>query len=132
MHPVIDQQSGNKMFNEFPPGLILLVTEHLDRPSFVAFASTSKVMYNFLGTHLYAFIESHCSCAKTYKGLVFTLLRHPELARSVRHLKIGRVYDSDPIANGPHMHEICKGHDGDRLMMSKVRRFSSSEKEYWE
>ncbi|KAJ5377520.1 uncharacterized protein N7496_004929 [Penicillium cataractarum] len=93
-------------FSKLPNEILDLILGRLNKHDWTMLTRCCQHLHNRINPVLYQSIETPCYCIGIHKTLVYTLLTHPELARSVRSLKIGRLpYGADPKSYANHQHE---------------------------
>jgi hypothetical protein len=93
-------------FAKLPNEILQLVLALLKKShDWLMLGRTCRHLYNRVIPMLYESIETPCYCIGIHKTLVYALLNHPELAYSVRRLKLGRLpYGTDPKTYSNHQH----------------------------
>ncbi|KAJ5594343.1 uncharacterized protein N7459_000551 [Penicillium hispanicum] len=95
------------VLNRVPLELLLVVLNYLESKSdWLSLARSCRALLDRIRPLLYESIQTPCYCIGVHKTLVHTLLRHPELAQSVRHARLGRLKrGTDPATYASHRHE---------------------------
>lgn len=95
------------MFAKLPEEIFQQILSYLDTKDAVfRLARAARPFYNRLAPTLYASIETTCFCVGVHRALVHNFLLHPELALSVRRLRLGRVpWCASKAAYGDHQHD---------------------------
>ena len=114
------------MFAKLPEEIFQLILSYLDSKDAVfRLARAARPFYNRLAPTLYASIETTCFCVGIHRALVHNFLLHPELALSVRRLRLGRVpWCASKAAYSDHQHTHYECPESREKLVGLVRALS--------
>lgn len=120
------------MLEELPPEIFLQILDNLDSKSaYASLARASRDLYHYMKPLLYKSIETPCYCVGIHKSLVHTLLRYPVLAKSVRHVRLGKLkYRTHADKYREHKHEYVESSESNERLVQAVQDLSHSAEKY--
>ncbi|KAJ5114794.1 hypothetical protein NUU61_000553 [Penicillium alfredii] len=114
------------MFAKLPTEILLLILDLVGtKNDWLSLARSCRSLYEWMIPMLYTSIDTPCLCVGSHRALVHTLLLYPELAQSVRHLKLGKLpYDTDRKVFELHRHEHYESPESIRRLHNAVQNLS--------
>lgn len=113
------------MFAQLPEEIFQLILAHITKNDMVRLARSCRPLYNRLVPELYTSINTTCFCIGVHKALVHTLLLHPELAHSTRHLQLGKIpWRADKSKYTAHQHDHYECPESTAKLHALVRTLS--------
>ncbi|KAJ5162215.1 hypothetical protein N7492_007607 [Penicillium capsulatum] len=111
------------MFSQLPEEIFQLILALISKNDTIRLARVSRPLHTRLAPTFYTAINTTCFCVGVHRGLVHTLLLHPELARCARQLRLGHIpWCAENSHYSGHRHEHYECPESNAKLRAVVRR----------